>query len=138
MSSEKVDKFGIVGKKHLIWITLAFDKKLTAFHSSCIGIRTLVLIRAIKHQIYPVTNDPFAIINTQPSKMQVEHWNMMAKFQHPFDCRFTWSQRLQFPEEALPMVDSRAVAGTSQRLWILHDLCCFFLQVRTGRNFRGS
>ena len=27
-------------------------------------------------------NDTFAIINTQPSKMQVEHWIMIANFRH--------------------------------------------------------
>ena len=27
-------------------------------------------------------NDTFAIINTQPSKMQGEHWIMIAKFRH--------------------------------------------------------
>ena len=27
-------------------------------------------------------NDTFAIINTQPSKMQGEHWIMIANFQH--------------------------------------------------------
>ena len=27
-------------------------------------------------------NDTFAIINTQPSNMQVEHWIMIAKFRH--------------------------------------------------------
>ena len=70
-------------------------------------------------------NDTFAIINTQPSKMQGEHWIMIAKFHHQFFCRFAWSQRLQFPEEALPMDDSKAVVGTSQRLWILNDLCSF-------------
>ena len=29
-------------------------------------------------------NDTFAIINTQPSNMQDEHWIMIAKFRHKF------------------------------------------------------
>ena len=29
-------------------------------------------------------NDTFAIINTQPSKMQGEHWIMIANFRHEF------------------------------------------------------
>ena len=64
---------------------------------------------------------------------------MIVKFPNHFYCRFTWSQGLQFPEEARPTDDSGAVAGTSQRRWILHNLFSFSsLHVLTGRNQRSS
>ena len=31
---------------------------------------------------FAIINDTFAIINTQPSKMQSEHWIMIANFRH--------------------------------------------------------
>ena len=35
-------------------------------------------------------NDSFAIINTQPSIMQGEHWIMIANFRQEFFFRLSW------------------------------------------------
>ena len=32
--------------------------------------------------VLSLDNDTFAVINTQPSNMQGEHWIMMAKYRH--------------------------------------------------------
>ena len=47
-------------------------------------------------------NDPFAIINTQPSNMQGEHWIMIANFgQILFFADSLGRKKVQFPQGAL-------------------------------------
>ena len=73
MPSVAFDKFGVVGKKHVQWIM---------FLSQQI-INSIPLLKYRYRGSFPsdyvptLDNDTFAIINTQPSKMQGEHWIMI-------------------------------------------------------------
>ena len=86
-------------------------------------------------------NDIFAIINTQPSNMQGEHWIMIANFQHELyfadslgrkGYSFLNNQHYKQMMPAPPTVPSK-------RLRLLYNICSFSsLQVSTGRNYRSS
>ena len=75
MSSVAVDKFGVVGEKYKM---------------DNVALRQIIdRIPRLKYRYigsYPcdlvptLPNNTFAIVNTQPSQMEGEHWTMIAKF----------------------------------------------------------
>ena len=70
-SSVAVDKFGFVGKKTHKMDNFSLQQKLN---------RIPLLKYSIRSDYVPtLDNATFANINTQPSKMQSEHWIMIAK-----------------------------------------------------------
>ena len=79
MLSVAVDRFGVVWKNVYV--------KMDIFALQQIINRILLLIfwylGSFPSDYVPtLDNDTFAIINTQPSKMQGEHWIMVANFRH--------------------------------------------------------
>ena len=77
MSSVAVDKFGVVGKNVQKWIILHYNK--LSIVSLCSNFGTSV---PCPQYVPTPDNDTFAIINTQPSNTQGEHWIMIATFRH--------------------------------------------------------
>ena len=85
-------------------------------------------------------NDTFAIINTQPSKMQGEHWIMIANSRHDLYFADSQSKRVQFSQQPTLQADDASTSTVSPEcMRLLYNICSFSsLQVSTRRNYRSS
>ena len=83
-------------------------------------------------------NDTFAIINTQASNMQGQHWTMIANFRHELysaDC--LGCKGYSFLNNNNHTTSTPTVSPKCIRL--LYNICSFSApHVLTGRNYRGS
>ena len=79
-------------------------------------------------------NDTFAIINTQPIKMQGEHWIMIAKSrQILFFADFLGHKKYSFLKQQYEQMLPQPLQS-NPCLWFLHDICSFSsLQIPTRK-----
>ena len=88
MSSVAVDKFGVVGKKTSKTNKVSLQQIINRMPLLKYPYRGCFLFDYVP----TLDNDTFAIIKTQPSNMQGEHWIMIANSrQILFFCRLSWS-----------------------------------------------
>ena len=135
MSSVAVDKFGVVGKK----------SKMDIVSLQQIFNRILLLKYRYRGSFpadYVPTpdNDTFAIINTQPSNMQGEHWIMVANSRQKMQFADSRGRKKYHLSQAAKWTDdARTTTVPFQRLRFPHDICSFSsLQIPTRRNSRSS
>ena len=117
LSAVAVDKFGAVEK--IIWKD---NVSLQRIFNRVPPFKYRYLVSFPSDYVPLFSNDTFAIIKTQPSNMQGEHWIMIAN-SHPklFFCRL--SRATHFPHAAVRINDSTSTIISSQRLRFLCSLC---------------
>ena len=123
MSSVAVDKFGVVGKKTSEMDNISRQQI----------IKRIPLLQYRYRGSFPsdynptLDNDSFAIINTQLSNMQGEHWIMLANFRQKFyfadslDCKkysFLKQQKEQMMPEPLQSISAFAVSTRYLQLFM--------------------
>ena len=85
--------------------------------------------------------DTFAIINTQPNKIQVGHWIMIANFRHElYFADSLGCKRVQFPQQPTLQADDANTPTVSPKcMRLLYNICSFSsLQVSTRSDYRSS
>ena len=132
MFSVAVDKFGVVGK------TSKMDNSSLQQIINRIPLLKYRYLGSFPSDNVPtLDNDTFAIINTQPSKMQGEHWIIIANSRHKL--YFADSRSTQFPQAAKRTDDARTTIISFQGLRFLRDICSFSsLQVQTRGKYWSS
>ena len=134
MASVAVDEFGVVAKTS--------KKEDVSLQQTINRIAPLEqwYRRSFPSKNFPThDDDTFAIINTQPSKMQSEYWILIANFYQLFSFAVFSVLKVQFPQSALRTGDSRTTTVPSQRLLFLLDRCSISsLQIPTRRNYWRS
>ena len=121
-SSVAVEKFGVVGKK--IWNGWCFFPALNQpYPATQVSVSWFTLPSDYVPTLDKVT---FAILNTQPSHMQGEHWIPFANF-----CQKMFSRRLSgstpFPQAAVRKDDARTTSILSQSLRFYAVYAAFYL-----------
>ena len=87
-----------------------------------------------------VDNDTFAIINTQPSKMEDEHWIMIANFRHELYFADSLGRNgYSFLKQHYKQMMPAPPTVSPKCLRFLYNLCSFSsVQNSAERNYRSS
>ena len=83
-------------------------------------------------------NDTFAIINTQPSNMQGEHWIMIANFRHElYFADSLGCKGYSFLKQQYKQMTPASLQSHPSVCGFLYNICSFSsLQVSAERNYR--